>query len=88
MITTSQKVVSWTLTAFTILGLLALLVIATMVMNQKGITGVMLVCDAIAGGLALWAAYIGTKQSPNIRAILIGAIFFFICGRIAQFMLI
>ncbi len=84
----SQKVISWVLTILTIAGLLALLIITSKIMNQKGIIGVLLVCDVIAGGLALWAAYIGTKQKPNVRAILIGAVFFFVCGRIAQYMLI
>ena len=82
------KVISWVLIGLAAIGLLALLVTTVNIMNQKGVIGVLVVCDFLAGGLALWAAYIGTKQNPNVRAILIGAIFFFICGRIAQLMLI
>lgn len=70
------------------LGLLALLVIQIAFVGQKGTAGAILISDTFAGGLALWAAYISTKQNPNARAILAGAIIFFILGRIAQYNLI
>jgi hypothetical protein len=48
----------------------------------------MFASDAIAGALALWVAYISTRQNPIVRIIVMGAIFFFAFGRIAQFLLI
>jgi hypothetical protein len=70
------------------IGLVILLIIQIAIIGQKGAVGALLISDSFAGGLALWAAYSGTKQNPNIRAILIGAVIFFILGRIAQYKLI
>jgi len=63
------------------LGLLTL-VIQVAISGQKGAAGTM--SDTLAGGLALWAVFISTKQNLNTRAILAGAIIFFALGRIVQ----
>ena len=58
------------------------------IIQQHDLRGAWYASDVVAGGLGLWAAYWSTKQNPNVPAILIGAIFFFALGRIAQLMLL
>jgi hypothetical protein len=85
---TQQELVPFILAIIAIVILSALSLFSSFFIHRKGIIGIMFISDAIAGTLALWAAYISTRQNQLVRIILMGAIFFFVFGRIAQFILI
>ena len=80
-----QKIISNVFTVLTGLVIIGLLIIAVIIIDERGKVGALYVCEAIAGILAFWAAYLGTKSNPTIRAILLPAIFFFVLARIAQY---